>query len=42
MNGAEWLARSTKIGFALLGVSFLASQLIVMTARPNASAPSHE
>ncbi|HUY93189.1 MAG TPA: hypothetical protein VMV10_30955 [Pirellulales bacterium] len=41
-NGAEWLARHTKIGFALLGVSFLASQLIVMTARPNAAAPSRE
>jgi hypothetical protein len=41
IHDAEWLARNTKIGFALLGVSWLASQLLVMTVRPTA-APSRE
>lgn len=39
---AEWLAENTKIGFALLGVSLLTSQFIVMTVRPNAAPPREE
>ena len=35
---AEWVARNTKIGFALLGISLLASHLTIMATRPNAAA----
>lgn len=42
---SEHLARNTKIGFAWLGVSFLASKLAQMTTWPNSTSqttPSHD
>lgn len=35
---AQWLARNTKIGFALFGISFLTSQLTMMLIAPRVTA----
>jgi hypothetical protein len=40
IHDSEWLARNTKLGFALFGISFLASQLSQMVAWPNSQSQS--
>lgn len=39
IHDSSWLARNTKMGFALLGISFFASHLLQMIAWQNSQSP---